>query len=539
MSKKRREFPNTYVIIFAIIILCAIATWFVPGGEYVKSQVEVTDAISGDVVLQEVVDYQQVDSNPQTWQIFSALFNGFSKQAGIIIFILIIGGAFWIINGLKAIDAGIFSFLKFTKKLERNRLLKRVGVNNIVMILIMLLFSTFGAVFGMSEETIAFVVILVPLAISMGYDSIVGVMLVYVAAHVGFAGAPLNPFTVGIAQSLAGLPMFSGIEYRTICWLILTVIMMAFVLIYAAKVKKDPTKSIVYNEDSYWREKVTSTDNSVQYYHNKASWFSFGVITIAILLFTIYYSDKCVITLGSNSYTPVWLMPAVALLFVVFSIASLRKSVHFYILNLLVFTIIYLIIGVLGFKWYITEISALFLALAISSAVAGGYSPNKVANEFLNGAKDILSAAVVVGLAAGIVEILRDGKVIDTILYSMASALDGNSSSVAVGAMYMIQTLINIVIPSASAKAAITIPIMAPFSDLIEVSRQTTVLAFQFGDGFTNMITPTSGVLIAVLAMARIPYAKWFKFIWKFILALIILGMLLLLPTIYMNLAGF
>ena len=539
MSKKRREFPNTYVIIFAIIILCAIATWFVPGGEYVKSQVEVTDAISGDVVLQEVVDYQQVDSNPQTWQIFSALFNGFSKQAGIIIFILIIGGAFWIINGLKAIDAGIFSFLKFTKKLERNRLLKRVGVNNIVMILIMLLFSTFGAVFGMSEETIAFVVILVPLAISMGYDSIVGVMLVYVAAHVGFAGAPLNPFTVGIAQSLAGLPMFSGIEYRTICWLILTVIMMAFVLIYAARVKKDPTKSIVYNEDSYWREKVTSTDNSVQYYHNKASWFSFGVIAIAILLFTIYYSDKCVITLGSNSYTPVWLMPAVALLFVVFSIASLRKSVHFYILNLLVFTIIYLIIGVLGFKWYITEISALFLALAISSAVAGGYSPNKVANEFLNGAKDILSAAVVVGLAAGIVELLRDGKVIDTILYSMASALDGNSSSVAVGAMYMIQTLINIVIPSASAKAAITIPIMAPFSDLIEVSRQTTVLAFQFGDGFTNMITPTSGVLIAVLAMARIPYAKWFKFIWKFILALIILGMLLLLPTIYMNLAGF
>ena len=539
MSKKRREFPNIYVIIFAIIILCAIATWFVPGGEYVKSQVEVTDAISGDVVLQEVVDYQQVDSNPQTWQIFSALFNGFSKQAGIIIFILIIGGAFWIINGLKAIDAGIFSFLKFTKKLERNRLLKRVGVNNIVMILIMLLFSTFGAVFGMSEETIAFVVILVPLAISMGYDSIVGVMLVYVAAHVGFAGAPLNPFTVGIAQSLAGLPMFSGIEYRTICWLILTVIMIAFVLIYAAKVKKDPTKSIVYNEDSYWREKVTSTDNSVQYYHNKASWFSFGVIAIAILLFTIYYSDKCVITLGSNSYTPVWLMPAVALLFVVFSIVSLRKSVHFYILNLLVFTIIYLIIGVLGFKWYITEISALFLSLAIASAVAGGYSPNKVANEFLNGAKDILSAAVVVGLAAGIVEILRDGKVIDTILYSMASALDGNSSSVAVGAMYMIQTLINIVIPSASAKAAITIPIMAPFSDLIEVSRQTTVLAFQFGDGFTNMITPTSGVLIAVLAMARIPYAKWFKFIWKFILALIILGMLLLLPTIYMNLAGF
>lgn len=159
--------------------------------------------------------------------------------------------------------------------------------------------------------------------------------------------------------------------------------------------------------------------------------------------------------------------------------------------------------------------------------------------EFINGAKDIFSAAFVVGLAAGIIIILEDGKVINTLLNSVASSMEGSSKVTSLGLMYGIQTMINLVIPSASAKAAITMPIMAPFSDLIGVSRQATVLAFQFGDGFTNMITPTSGVLIAVLGISRIPYGKWVKFIWKFIIALIIIGFILLLPTVFINLVGF
>ncbi|MFA6895378.1 MAG: AbgT family transporter, partial [Bacteroidales bacterium] len=206
---------------------------------------------------------------------------------------------------------------------------------------------------------------------------------------------------------------------------------------------------------------------------------------------------------------------------------------------LLCFTIIYLVIGVLGFNWYITEISALFMALAIFGGIASGLSANGVVKEFINGAKDIFSAAFVVGLAAGIIIILEDGKVINTLLNSVASSMEGSSKVTSLGLMYGIQTMINLVIPSASAKAAITMPIMAPFSDLIGVSRQATVLAFQFGDGFTNMITPTSGVLIAVLGISRIPYGKWVKFIWKFIIALIIIGFILLLPTVFINLVGF
>jgi len=242
---------------------------------------------------------------------------------------------------------------------------------------------------------------------------------------------------------------------------------------------------------------------------------------------------------GNSTADIPFLLPVLALAFALFGYISLRKSVHFFVLNLLFFTIIFLIVGVMGYGWYIGEISALFLALGILSGIAAGYSGNEIVAKLTEGARDILSAALVVGLAAGIIVILEEGKVINTILHEMSLAMNDAGRTGSLGAMYMIQTFINIVIPSASAKAAITMPIMAPFSDLIGVSRQATVMAFQFGDGFTNMITPTSGVLIAVLSIARIPYAKWFKWVLPFILTLIVIGFLLLLPTIFMKLNGF
>lgn len=179
------------------------------------------------------------------------------------------------------------------------------------------------------------------------------------------------------------------------------------------------------------------------------------------------------------------------------------------------------------------------MAMALCAGFSAGYSADRIANEFIAGAKDIFSAALVIGFAAGIIVVLENGNVIDTMLASMASALEGTGRVGALGSMYGIQTLINVFIPSASAKAAVTMPIMAPFADMIEVSRQATVLAFQFGDGFTNMITPCSGVLMAVLSVAGIPYAKWVKWIWKFILLLVLVGFLLLLPTLFLPLPGF
>ena len=635
--------PNTYVIIFSVLLLCAVATWFIPGGV------------------------------PQTWQVFSALFEGFSQQAGIIAFVLIIGGAFWVVNSTKAVDAGITRFIAKASTLERFSLIRKLGIGNIVIVLVMLLFGVFGAVFGMSEETIAFVAVVIPLAKSLGYDEIVGVCMVYVAAHVGFAGAMLNPFTVGIAQEMSGLPLFSGIEYRTICWVVLMAIAIICVLCYASKVKKTRlaalvsgtgaglaaasgtgagassgavlgtgagsgscagltagagsgsasgsgsgasagltagagTIAVLASDSDY----ILSSDQNVATGANDSSvsgsgasagmssdstigmasasdsglaaasgtgaasgsgsgaglllgsetvegscagsesveavretkaglnaWISFAVIAVALALFSVFYASGCVVKIGQGEFAAPWLLWTADALFVLSSLLSLRSSTQMYILNLLMFTILFMVVGVMGYGWYLPEICALFMALGIAAGIASGNSADNIAKEFIAGAKDIFSAALVIGFAAGIIYILKNGNAIDPMLNSMADALEGAGKTGALGMMYGIQTFLNLFIPSASAKAAVTMPIMAPFSDMIGLSRQATVLAFQFGDGFTNMITPCSGVLMAVLSVAKIPYAKWFKWVWKFILLLLAVGFLLLLPAALLEIPGF
>ena len=443
---RKLRVPNTYVIIAVIIALCAVLTWFVPGGQYVKAD-------------DGTLSYEAVDAVPQTWQVLSAVYHGFVKQAGIIVFILVVGGAFWLLNATGAVEAGI------------QRFIVRIGRRDLlVLVALTVLFSLAGAVFGMSEETIPFVGIVVPLVVSMGYDAFMGMLVVYVASNVGFSSAFLNPFTVGIAQGMADLPLFSGMGYRIFCWAFLTLLMVVFVCFYARRTKgqtspRDPSG--------------------------------------------LGRSDKSL---------------------------TRRQS---WILVVLLLTVIALIIGVTCWDWYMPEITGLFLGMGIVCGVIAGFSANRIADELIAGARDILSAALVVGFASGIIVILQDGKVVDSILHGMQEGLDGSSPAASLSAMYGIQALINFIIPSATAKAAITIPIMAPFADMVGVSRQAMVLAFQFGDGFTNMVTPTSGVLVAALAMARIPYAKWVKWVWKGVAVLLVLGLLLLLATVLFPMAEF
>lgn len=424
---RKLSVPNTYVIIAALLAISAVATWLVPGGE------------------------------PQTWQVLTSVYHGFVKQAGIIIFILVVGGAFSLLNSTGAVASGI------------SRFIARVGNRDkLILAALTVLFSLAGAVFGMSEETIPFVGIVAPLAVSMGYDAIMGMLVVYVASNVGFSSAFLNPFTVGIAQEMADLQPFSGMGYRIFCWAFLTVLMVIFVLIYARKTQRKPA-----------REEVMAA--------------------------------------GSESMT--------------------RRQA--WILAVLFLTVALLIYGVTCRKWYLPEITGLFLAMGLVCGIIAGFSANRIAEELLAGAKDILSAALVVGVASGIIIVLQDGKVIDSLFKTLQDGLDGTGPLASLSAMYGIQALINFLLPSATAKAAITIPVMAPFSDLVGVSRQAMVLAFQFGDGFTNMLTPTSGVLIAALAMARIPYTKWVRWIWKGVVVLLVLGLLLLIPTVFFPIKGF
>jgi len=232
-------------------------------------------------------------------------------------------------------------------------------------------------------------------------------------------------------------------------------------------------------------------------------------------------------------------LPVLAGLFAVTGWITLRKSVHFFVIDLLLFTILFLITGVMGYGWYIMEIATLFFAMGLATGIAMSYNANKITKLFLDGVKDIMSAALIVGLAGGIIIILQNGNIIDTLLYKLSESISGMGRMASVGMMYVVQTVINLFMPSGSAKAALTMPMMSQFSDLIGVSRQATVVAFQLGDGFTNMITPTSGVLLGVLSVARIPYEKWFKWVLPFIVILFVLGLLLLIPTVYMDLKGF
>ena len=469
-----KRIPHTYAITASLILLSALLTWIIPAGEYVRT----TQMVSG--VERTVIDpssFHYISAAPQSWQVFGVLLEGFERQAGIIAFLLIIGGAFQILNSTHAVEWGIRRFLA---ALSGGKSERRPNVDTIIIASVILLFSTFGAVFGMSEETLAFIAIIIPLAISMGYDSLTGLLMVYVAAHVGFSGAVLNPFTVGLAQGLSGLPLFSGSGYRLICWALLTAVLIAVTLIYAHRVRRHPTLSPMYEADAYWRE-----------------------------LSSVPLEEET------------------------------GKGGRIVALLLLLATVVSLVVGVMKFDWYLTEISAAFLAMGIFSGYACRLTTDDIIREFTTGAKDILGAAIVVGMASGIIIILENGHIIDTILHAMAQGLADGSRIVAVEIMYVIQTAINIIIPSGSAKAALTMPIMAPFSDVIGLSRQATVMAYQFGDGFTNMITPTSGVLMGALALARVPYGVWVKWFSRILLLFIILGVLLLIPTVLMPLSGF
>jgi uncharacterized ion transporter superfamily protein YfcC len=293
----------------------------------------------------------------------------------------------------------------------------------------------------------------------------------------------------------------------------------------------------MYQLDEYWRKNHDITTMNIEYKKTKSSWISFGIVLTVLVVCSALFPMSA-IKIGTSIFN----LPAIpigTLLFAALAIPGLLKSYHFYNLSLLFATIWFLIVGVMGYDWYVKEIGTLFFTMGLMAGIASGNTPNQITKLLLEGMKDILSAAVVVGLAGGIIVLLKDGKIIDTIMFDLSRAMNEMSKPASLGTMYLIQTCLNIIIPSASAKAAMTMPIMAPFSDLINISRQAMVMAFQFGDGFTNMITPTSGVLIGCLGMAKIPYEKWLKWVWKMILLFIIVGFLLLIPTVYMELNGF
>ncbi len=460
-NKKLFKVPHTLVIIFSIVIIVAILTYIIPGGKFERIEKEDRTVVIGD-------SFEYVANKPQgIGAILLAPFRGFTEAANIIAFVILVGGAFAVIQKTGAIDGMIKSI---SAAHARSKLLRTFMIP-----LLMTIFALGGAIFGMSEEVIPFILIFIPLALSLGYDSIVGTAIPFIGAGVGFAGAFINPFTIGIAQGIAELPPVSGVFYRILCWVLITGTAIFFVSRYAAKVKKNPKISPTFEIDHEKRKSNTENLNA--------------------------QSD------------------------------SMDKT-HLFVIILFGLSLVLLIVGVLQFGWYIPEIAGLFLGAAIVCGLVGKLSPGKMAESFVNGTKDMMSAVLIIAFARGILVIATDGQIIDTILNSLSNQITKFHPIFAGQAMFIVQTFINFFIPSGSGQAALTMPIMAPLSDLIGVTRQTAVLAFQFGDGFSNMIIPTSGVTMAVLGLGKIPWERWAKWILPLEIIFVLIGLLLLIPPV-------
>jgi uncharacterized ion transporter superfamily protein YfcC len=528
------KIPNTFILLFGIVVLAGICTWIIGSGEFSRETIDV-NGIERQVLVPG--SFHSVKSSPQTWQIFSAFFDGFVRQSGIIAFIFIVGGVFYIIQESKSIELGISDFTTKIRQWDSLPVFRIVEVEYLIIILVMLVFSTFGAIYGMSEETIPFVLVFVPLAQKMGFDRFVGVSMCFVGAALGFAGALLNPFTIGVAQGISQIQPFSGIGYRLICFLAINVVGISYVLWYARKIrkKKEESEDLEGQADI---EKITGQEGRR---------FNFGwdqrvlILTLILSLVLVGLGMKIGNTrffLGEFSIQiPFFWASAIVFPFSVWLLA--RSSYQYFILILLGWVVAFLILGVMAYGWYIREIAALFFCYGVLTGLSWGISGDSFVEKFFKGVADIAPGALVVGFAGGIVEILENGHVIDTILLNIADLLNQTSTVVAANSMFLFQTFLNIFLPSGSGQAALTMPIMAPLSDLIGLSRQTAVLAYQFGDGFTNMITPTSGVLIGAIGLAKIPYVKWFKFILPLQIILFILGVILLSIAVLISPTGF
>ncbi|TQO55798.1 YfcC family protein [Paraclostridium bifermentans] len=377
------------------------------------------------------------------------------------------------IVGFVLLVGGSFGIVNKTGAIEAgiNEVVKKLRGNEIVIIPIsMILFSLGGTVFGMAEETLPFYMIFVPLMLAIGYDSLTAVATVFLGAMTGNIASTINPFSVGIAQALAQITPGSGIGFRFLIYIILITISIAFVIFYARNIKKYPKKSIVYDLDLETKKHIQMESSNIKDFTAK----EIGVLIIFATGMTM------------------------------------------------------MIFGVLKLGWYISEIAMIFIAIGVLAGIIGGLNQETIAISFIEGAKDLVSAALAIALARGIVIIAQNGFIIDTMLNSAAGYLQNLPKVVFVNLTLFLEAALAFLIPSSSGLASLTIPVLAPLSDLVGVSVQLIVTAYQFGVGLTNVITPTSGVLMGALALANIPYSKWLRFVIPLIITLFISCMIFL-----------
>jgi uncharacterized ion transporter superfamily protein YfcC len=460
----RLAMPHTLVVVMALVIVVLAGSWLIPSGEYQRTKVQTSEGERNVTVAGTYTEVEKVYLGPET--VLSAPLKGFVDGALLIGFLLVIGGSFGIFQATGAVEFGIG---RLTAAIAR-----RPHLEVLLIPALMTVFSLAGSVFGMAEEVIPFVLIFIPLARRLGYDSIVGVSIPFLGAAAGFAAAFFNPFTVGIAQSIAGVPLYSGLGYRLVTWVAGTGVMIAYVMWYARRVRRDPAISPVRDIDD-----VREDASAVHEIAGDASWDVRHVITLLIF----------------------------------------------------VSSMVLLIVGVLKWQWYIDQIAVLFLGMGMVLGFAGGLGPSRLARTFVAGAKDMVGVVFIVACARALLVIAQDARILDTLLYGASNTLSVLPRGVIAQVMFLVQSVINFFIHSGTAQAALTMPVMAPLADLVGISRQTAVYAFQLCE-FINPILPTSAVTMGVLGAAKIPWERWARWFFPLMLILVVLSFALLVPPV-------
>ena len=462
--KKKFVFPNTYVIIILMMIVAVLLTWIIPSGEFERVKDEVSKQ---SIIIPGTFKY--IENNPISFlQIPIYIMKGLAKASDIVFLVIIVGGAFNII-----IETGMFQ--SFAGRLTK------VFSNKEVLII-----PAFSTIFALACTTmgvntfIGFAPIAVIIARSIGYDAIVGVSMVALGGAIGFSTGTFNPFTTGVAQSIAGLPIFSGVGYRFICLVAFLIVTNIYIIWYAKKVKANPEASVVYEMEQE-NKKVEVSEKQ----HDKIEGRHYLVLLIVIACFVL------------------------------------------------------LVYGSQNWKWKLQENAAMFLWMGVLSGFAYGFGPSKIAEEFTKGAKKLVYGALMIGMANGISLILADGKILDTTVQYLGGLLVVLPSHAQAAGMFLMQLLINGLITSGSGQAAATMPIMLPVADIIGMTKQTAVLAFNFGDGLSNYILPTSSALMGFIAMVGISYSNWMKFMWRLFLIWTVVGAVLVIVANSINYGPF
>lgn len=445
--KRRFVFPHTYAIILGMIFLATVATWLIPAGVYDTKKVDVNGTTRTLVVDGS---YHHVDQNPvNLFEMFQAIPVGLGKGAEIVFYIFLIAGTFSVIQRTGAIE-GLISVL-----------VKKFSKADIFLVpILMTTFSVLGFTIGMAEEGIIFVPIVIALMRSFKYDAITGTAIVLLGAGTGFMGGIFNPFTVGIAQGIAQVELFSAWQYRAAVWVVFLSVAILYVIRHARKVRKDPSASPIADVEATHAAKASVDD-----YELIAFTWRHAVVLLSLL-----------VAIAVN----IW--------------------------------------GIFTHGWFLTEMAGVYLMLMIWAGLIGGLGVNGTFDSLVDGFKEVAFGAMIVGFARAILVVLEQGQVIHTVLHALSTWIGEAPHGLIAVLMLTFQVFMNLIIPSGSGQAAATMPIMAPLADILGFERQIAVFAFHYGDGISNAIIPTSASILAMLALAKIPYEKWAKWVWPYVL---------------------